>query len=108
MSGGFLPQSQPPMERSRAIGDGISFRTTHQHGRRRWTGVKLGGLLADYVGMGLRPIPPGGGLQDFALRTDSPVVFLGGDAESQRAPMFSLLGIERPALTSIPAVASGS
>ena len=68
-------------------------------------GVELEGLSADYVGIRPKLIPPGGGFQDFVLRTDYPVTFLGGDADSQRAPMISLLGIESPGLTSSLAIA---
>ena len=68
-------------------------------------GVELDGLSADYVGIRPKLIPPGGGFQDFVLRTDYPVSFLGGDTDSQRAPMISLLGIESPGLTSSLAIA---
>ena len=68
-------------------------------------GVELDGLSADYVGIRPKLVPPGGGFQDFVLRTDYPVTFLGGDADSQRAPMVSLLGIESPGLTSSLAIA---
>lgn len=68
-------------------------------------GVELKGLSADYVGIRPKLIPPGGGFQDFVLRTDYPATFLGGDADSRRAPMISLLGIESPGLTSSLAIA---
>lgn len=68
-------------------------------------GVELDGLSADYVGIRPKLIPPGGGFQDFVLRTDYPMTFLGGDADSRRAPMVTLLGIESPGLTSSLAIA---
>ena len=67
--------------------------------------VELDGLSADYVGIRPKLIPPGGGFQDFVIRRDYPMTFLGGDADSQRAPMISLLGIESPGLTSSLAIA---
>ena len=68
-------------------------------------GVELDGLSADYVGIRPKLIPPGGGFQDFVLRTDYPGTFMGGGANSQRAPMITLLGIESPGLTSSLAIA---
>lgn len=68
-------------------------------------GVELDALSADYVGIRPKLVPPGGGFQDFVLRTDYPIAFLGGNADSQRAPMISLLGIESPGLTSSLAIA---
>lgn len=68
-------------------------------------GVELDGLSADYVGVRPKLIPPGAGFQDFVLRTDYPVTFLGKDADSQRSPMITLLGIESPGLTSSLAIA---
>ena len=68
-------------------------------------GVELDGLSVDYVGIRPKLTPPGTGFQDFVLRTDYPVAFLGGDADSQRSPMISLLGIESPGLTSSLAIA---
>lgn len=68
-------------------------------------GVELDGLSADYVGIRPKLIPPGGGFQDFVLRTDYPMTFLGGDSDSRRAPMITLLGIESPGLTSSLAIA---
>ncbi|KAF9647045.1 hypothetical protein BDM02DRAFT_3117650 [Thelephora ganbajun] len=68
-------------------------------------GVELDGLSADYVGIRPKLIPPGGGFQDFVFRTDYPITFLGGDADSRQAPMVTLLGIESPGLTSSLAIA---
>jgi len=67
--------------------------------------VELDALSADYVGIRPKLVPPGGGFQDFVFRTDYPMAFLGGDADSQRAPMVTLLGIESPGLTSSLAIA---
>jgi len=67
--------------------------------------VELDGLSTDYVGIRPKLIPPGGGFQDFVFRTDYPMVFLGGDADSQRVPVITLLGIESPGLTSSLAIA---
>ena len=68
-------------------------------------GVKLDDLSPDYVGIRPKLIPPGGGFQDFVLRKDYPMSFLGGDADCRRAPMITLLGIESPGLTSSLAIA---
>ena len=68
-------------------------------------GVELDGLSADFVGVRPKLIPPGGGFQDFVLRKDYPMSFLGGDADSRQAPMITLLGIESPGLTSSLAIA---
>lgn len=68
-------------------------------------GVEFDGLSPDYVGIRPKLIPPGAGFQDFVLRTDYPIAFLGGDADSQRSPMITLLGIESPGLTSSLAIA---
>ena len=68
-------------------------------------GVELDALSPDYVGIRPKLIPPGGGFQDFVLRTDYPMSFLGGNADSRRAPMITLLGIESPGLTSSLAIA---
>lgn len=68
-------------------------------------GVELEGLSPDYVGVRPKLTPPGGGFQDFVLRTDYPMSFLGGDADSRHAPMVTLLGIESPGLTSSLAIA---
>lgn len=67
--------------------------------------VELNALSADYVGIRPKLIPPGAGFQDFSLRKDYPMSFLGGDADSQRSPMITLLGIESPGLTSSLAIA---
>ena len=68
-------------------------------------GVEFDGLSPDYVGIRPKLVPPGAGFQDFVLRTDYPITFLGGDADSQRSPMITLLGIESPGLTSSLAIA---
>lgn len=68
-------------------------------------GVELDGLSADYVGIRPKLVPPGAGFQDFVLRTDYPMTFLGGGSDSQRSPMITLLGIESPGLTSSLAIA---
>lgn len=68
-------------------------------------GVELDALSAGYAGIRPKLIPPGGGFQDFVFRTDYPAAFLGGDADSRRAPMITLLGIESPGLTSSLAIA---
>ena len=60
--------------------------------------------MADYVRIRPALVLPGGGIQDFALRIDCPVIFLGGDADSRRMLIISLLGIERPELTSSLAI----
>ena len=39
-------------------------------------------------------IPSGRSFQDFVLRTDYPVTFLDEHAESQQAPMITVLGVE--------------
>lgn len=67
--------------------------------------AEFDGLSADYVGIRPKLIPPGGGFQDFVFRTDYPMTFLGGDADSRQAPMITLLGIESPGLTSSLAIA---
>ena len=65
-------------------------------------GVALEGLQPDYCGIRPKLTPPGGGFQDFVIRTDYP----SGDAERNRSrPMVSLLGIESPGLTSCLAIA---
>ncbi|KAF9481981.1 FAD dependent oxidoreductase [Pholiota conissans] len=65
-------------------------------------GVTLEGLQPDYVGIRPKLIPPGGGFQDFFIRTDYPDV----DAErNKKNLMVSLLGIESPGLTSCLAIA---
>jgi len=81
------------------------MREVHQAVSSYLSGVELDGLFADYVGIRPKLIPPGGGFQDFVLRTDYPISFLGGDADSRRAPMITLLGIESPGLTSSLAIA---
>ena len=68
-------------------------------------GVEFDGLSADYVGIRPKLLPPGGGFQDFVLRTDYPMSFLDGGADSRHAPMITLLGIESPGLTSSLAIA---
>jgi len=65
-------------------------------------GVAFEGLQPDYCGIRPKLTPPGGGFQDFVIRTDYP----SGDAERNRfRPMVSLLGIESPGLTSCLAIA---
>jgi 2-hydroxyglutarate dehydrogenase len=65
-------------------------------------GVKFDGLQPDYVGIRPKLIPPGGGFQDFLIRTDYPSI----DAEREKNNlMVSLLGIESPGLTSSLAIA---
>jgi len=81
------------------------MREMHQAIASYLPGVELDGLSADYVGIRPKLIPPGGGFQDFVLRADYPMTFLGGDADSRYAPMISLLGIESPGLTSSLAIA---
>lgn len=65
-------------------------------------GVTLEGLQPDYCGIRPKLIPPGGGFQDFLLRTEYPSI----DAQrDQSCSMISLLGIESPGLTSSLAIA---
>lgn len=65
-------------------------------------GVALEGLQPDYCGIRPKLIPPGGGFQDFLLRTEYPSM----DAQRKRScVMISLLGIESPGLTSSLAIA---
>jgi 2-hydroxyglutarate dehydrogenase len=68
-------------------------------------GVDFDGLSADYVGIRPKLIPHGAGFQDFVLRKDYPATLLGGNADSQRSPMITLLGIESPGLTPSLAIA---
>ena len=81
------------------------MRETHRAVASYLPGVELEGLSADYVGIRPKLKPPGGSFQDFVLRTDYPMSFLGGDSDSRRAPMVTLLGIESPGLTSSLAIA---
>lgn len=65
-------------------------------------GVTLEGLQPDYVGIRPKLIPPGGGFQDFVIRTDYP----SDDAmKAKSGGMISLLGIESPGLTGSLAIA---
>ena len=65
-------------------------------------GVTLEGLQPDYVGIRPKLIPPGGGFQDFVIRTNYPSI----DAQRNHSnAMISLLGIESPGLTSSLAIA---
>jgi len=66
-------------------------------------GVRLEGMQPDYVGVRPKLVPPGGGFQDFVIRTDYPTK--GPNAGDTRGPMISLLGIESPGLTSSLAIA---
>ena len=81
------------------------MREVHQAIASYLPAVELDGLSADYVGIRPKLVPPGAGFQDFVFRTDYPMTFLGGDADSQRSPMITLLGIESPGLTSSLAIA---
>ena len=81
------------------------MREVHQAIASYLPAVELDGLLVDYVGIRPKLVPPGAGFQDFVFRTDYPMTFLGGDADSQRSPMITLLGIESPGLTSSLAIA---
>lgn len=68
--------------------------------------VTLDGLQPDYVGVRPKLVGPGGGFQDFILRTDLSTNFLSGGVKARRgAPMVSLLGIESPGLTASMAIA---
>ncbi|TFK43291.1 NAD dehydrogenase [Crucibulum laeve] len=66
-------------------------------------GVVLDGMQPDYVGIRPKLVPPGGGFQDFVIRTDYPTK--GANAGDKQGPMISLLGIESPGLTSSLAIA---
>ncbi|VDC04002.1 unnamed protein product [Peniophora sp. CBMAI 1063] len=66
--------------------------------RRYLPGVEPEGFAPDYVGVRPKLVGPGGGFQDFVLRTS----LSGGD---RGAPMVSLLGIESPGLTASLAIA---
>ncbi|KAJ8522985.1 hypothetical protein ONZ45_g492 [Pleurotus djamor] len=57
--------------------------------------VELTGFQPDYVGIRPKLIPPGGGFQDFVIRSDYPTPGM-----KSKNPMISLLGIESPGLTS--------
>ena len=81
------------------------MRQTHRAVANYLPEVELDGLSADYVGIRPKLIPPGGGFQDFVLRKDYPASFLGWNADSQHAPMITLMGIESPGLTSCLAIA---
>jgi len=74
----------------------------HQAVTNYLPGVALERLQPDYVGIRPKLIPPGGGFQDFFIRTDYPST----NAENKhRNLMVSLLGIESPGLTSSLAIA---
>ena len=68
-------------------------------------GIDSDGLSVDCVGIGPKFIPPGAGFQVFVLRIDYPMTFSGGDVDSQRSPVITLLGIESPGLKSSLAIA---
>jgi len=66
--------------------------------------VQFEGLQPDYVGIRPKLVAPGGGFQDFVIRTE-----FSGDFVKARAnggsPIVSLLGIESPGLTASLAIA---
>ncbi|KAJ3498974.1 hypothetical protein NLJ89_g10151 [Agrocybe chaxingu] len=74
----------------------------HQAVRNYLPGVAFDGLQPDYVGIRPKLIPPGGGFQDFSIRSHYPDV---DAARERRGAMVSLLGIESPGLTSTLAIA---
>ncbi|KAF8897183.1 NAD dehydrogenase [Infundibulicybe gibba] len=65
--------------------------------------VVLEKMQPDYVGIRPKLVPPGGGFQDFLLRTDHSGERRGRGRQGN--PMISLLGIESPGLTSSLAIA---
>ncbi|KAF8974737.1 NAD dehydrogenase [Flammula alnicola] len=84
------------------IPDDTRLPDIHQAVTSYLPGVALEGLQPDYVGIRPKLIPPGGGFQDFLIRTDYP----SADAERNHDNlMVSLLGIESPGLTSSLAIA---
>ncbi|KAF8165094.1 FAD dependent oxidoreductase [Crassisporium funariophilum] len=86
----------------RLIPDDSRLSVMHHAATSYLPGLTLDGLQPDYVGVRPKLIPPGGGFQDFVIRTDYPTK----DAErNQNSPMVSLLGIESPGLTSSLAIA---
>ena len=93
--------------REHLIPDGSpeKMRQTHRAVAGYLPEVELYGLSADYVGIGPKLIPPGGGFQDFVLRTNYPTSFLGWNTDSQHVPMITPMRIESPGLSSCLAVA---
>jgi len=75
----------------------------HQAVTRYLPKVTLEGMQPDFVGIRPKLVPPGGGFQDFVVRTDYPSQGVSGGC--RRGPLISLLGIESPGLTASLAIA---
>ncbi|THH18024.1 hypothetical protein EW146_g2900 [Bondarzewia mesenterica] len=88
------------------VPDESRIKLMHEAVTRYLPDVEMDGLQPDYVGIRPKLAPPGGGFEDFVLRTDHTSDFLRSHkGKSQGAPMINLLGIESPGLTASLAIA---